>query len=232
MTGLCSKPACPLANSSYATVLEKKGKLYLTIKTPERGFMPDRMFEWIELSDNYAKAIEQIDEHLMYFSKFSIHKCKQRLTKLTELIKRKRRMRIRGTNEIEGINKYTERRDDTRMTKAEKVLGIDKKIEVELVERLKLGTFGELYEDLYNVHKGAFKEYLGENEVEGELDDEEEEDDEEVDYENDLEHVFDPENEDEEEEEVEKPIRTKPKKIEVALENEEEVPRSKKHKRN
>lgn len=56
LTGLCSKPACPLANSNYATVREKKGKLYLYVKTVERVSMPSKWWQEIKLNDNYAKV--------------------------------------------------------------------------------------------------------------------------------------------------------------------------------
>lgn len=56
LTGICSKPACPLANSNYATVREKKGKLYLYIKTVERASTPAKWWEEIRLDDNYEKV--------------------------------------------------------------------------------------------------------------------------------------------------------------------------------
>ncbi len=61
---MCSKLACPLANSTYATVREKKGKIYLYMKTIERSFTPNKLWEEIELSNNYQKALETIEECL------------------------------------------------------------------------------------------------------------------------------------------------------------------------
>lgn len=144
---------------------EKKGKLFLYIKTAERGFTPSLMWKEVPLDDNYGRALEQIDENLEFWNKFVVHKCKQRLTKLREMVRRMRRQRIRGVHEVTAVHRGTEQRDDVRMAKAEKRLMIDTEIEKELVDRLKLGTYGELYDDLYNLHTQAFKKHINEHEL-------------------------------------------------------------------
>jgi len=61
LTGLCSRLSCPLANSNYSTVLEKKGKLYLYQKTIERIFTPKDLWEIIPLSNNYEEALKFLE---------------------------------------------------------------------------------------------------------------------------------------------------------------------------
>jgi protein MAK16 len=168
LTGLCSKPACPLANGNYATVKEIKGKLFLFIKKIERQFTPNRIWEKVKLSDNYSEALKQIDEELLYWNKFVIHKSKQRLTKLTEMLRRKRKLKLRNLTRLVAIKKKTERRDDIRMAKAEIKAKVEKQIEEELLERLKKGTYGEMYEDLLNLNPKAFDGMIEEKELEEE----------------------------------------------------------------
>lgn len=194
LTGLCRKASCPLANSAYATVREKKGRLLLCIKTAERGFTPSLMWEEVPLDENYARALEQIDQNLQFWNKFIVHKCKQRLTKLREMVRRTRRQRIRGVHEVTALHRGTEQRDNVRMEKAERRLAIDTEIEKELVDRLKLGTYGELYDDLFNLHPQAFKKHVNENELSADEESVEAEGSvslQEIDSDNDLEYVFD-----------------------------------------
>ena len=112
------------------------------------------------------KAIEQIDQKLEYWNKFIIHKCKQRLTKLTEMLKRMRKLKLKGAMNVETIRTKTEARDKIRMAKAEQRAHVESEIEKELLERLKNGTYGELYDDLLNLNKRAFNKHIEEDVIE------------------------------------------------------------------
>ena len=60
------------------------------MKTAERAHTPKELWESIKLDPSYNKALEQIDNELKYWPNFLKHKCKQRFTRLRQiLIKRK-----------------------------------------------------------------------------------------------------------------------------------------------
>lgn len=196
VSGLCSKESCPLANARYATVRNVKGRLYLYMKTAERIHTPKKWWERIRLSKRYSKALEQIDENLLYWPEFLKHKCKQRLTRLTQVQLAERRLALaKQQGEIEtttvAIAPKVKRREKIRERKALAAAKIEKAIEKELLDRLKSGAYGaqplnvdeKVWQKVMENMKGSQQEQEQENEEEDEEEyEEEEEDDGELEY--------------------------------------------------
>jgi protein MAK16 len=168
ITGLCSRASCPLANSRYATIVESEDSLYLFIKTVERAHSPRNLWQKIKLSRNYRAALAQIDKYLEFWPEFYVHKAKQRLTKMVQYRIRKQRIALRTKTRLVGIKKKVERRERTREAKAVSAAKLDKAIEKELLERLRSGAYG----DIYNFPQEQYEKVLDD---EAELEDESEE---------------------------------------------------------
>jgi len=169
------------------------------IKTVERAHSPKNMWEKIKLKKNLQEAFEQIHKNMEFWPEHMINRCKARLIKLQQMIMRQRKLVLKGGPKLVPIKKKMERREATREEKAERAAKVDLAIEQELLQRLKQGTYGSLY----NLNEKAFKNMLDAEGLEKEEDelDEDDEDMEDDDEEPETTFVEDFEESDEEEEE-------------------------------
>ncbi|KAI5184540.1 protein MAK16 [Nematocida homosporus] len=142
VSGICSRSTCPLANSKYATVRAINDKLYLLLKEPERVHKPRLQYEKILLDSDYKTALSQIDKEVKDFGSFLVHKCKQRLTKLSDYLERKELLDKIGRPNYIKRRKKAEKQDRARETKAVKVAKIEKSLESEILERFSAGVYG------------------------------------------------------------------------------------------
>lgn len=146
VVGICSKSACPLANSNYATVREHRGILYLCKKVVERACFPHKQWEKIRLPSNYEEALQQIDILLPYWNQKQVHRCKQRYTKFYQYIERSRKLATKmRAKKLITLPRKMERREKAREKKALIAAKLENKIELEIMERVKQGVYGDRY---------------------------------------------------------------------------------------
>jgi len=139
------------------------------MKTIERAHMPSKLWERIKLSQNYVQALAQIDDRLIYWPKFLIHKCKQRLTRLTQVAIKSRKVARedeRLGEKLVGVKPKIRRREATRERKALAAAKVERAIEKELVERLRSGAYGD---KPLNVEESIWKKVLKGLEKGGEM---------------------------------------------------------------
>jgi protein MAK16 len=131
------------------------------MKTIERAHMPNRWWERIKLPSNYAKALEMLDDRLIYWPKFLVHKCKQRLTRLTQVEIRMKRLAKEeerlGEKLVPRLAPKVRRREETRERKAMAAAKVERAIERELIERLRSGAYGDRP---LNVEESVWKKVL------------------------------------------------------------------------
>lgn len=149
VTGLCSRVSCPLANSRYATVKDDDGVMKLRIKEIERNHLPNRMWREIKLKDNLQEALTQINVELAYWPRSQTMRVNQRLVRLRQVQLRTRKMIQRrerqGGQTLVTDPKKVLRRERKRETKALRAAEIDTAVKTELLNRLRQGTYGNIY---------------------------------------------------------------------------------------
>lgn len=144
--GVCSRSACPLANSNYATVREHKGIIYLCKKVVERASFPHKLWEKIRLPANYEEGLAEIETLLPYWNSKQVHRCKQRYTKIYQYLERTRKQATKmRAKKIITLPRKMERREKAREKKAIVAAKIENSIEMEIMNRVKQGVYGDRY---------------------------------------------------------------------------------------
>jgi len=137
------------------------------------------MWERVKLDTNFEKAQAQINQELEHWPAFLQAKCKLRLAKTLEYLKRMRKLsKDEASQPILTVRaKKVLKREASREARAKKVAQLENVIERELVERLQKGVYGDIYNLPQNVFESVLSKHgsadrMDEEAIEEELEDE------------------------------------------------------------
>ena len=176
------------------------------MKTAERAHTPKNLWEKTKLPANYSKALELVSEKLEHFPKYLVHRNKQRLTKIHQMLIRMRKIKLKGGSKLQSINTNRDKMETRKERKALIAARLEREIEKELLERLSQakdsgGVFNYPEKAYAGALKTASKQYSKES---NEKNDDEEEEEEEEEFDEEFDEEYEEEYEvDEEEEEIE-----------------------------
>jgi len=177
-TGLCNHNSCPLANSQYATIREVDGKLFLYMKVVERAAFPNRLWERVQLSNNYLRSLQLISRHLAFWQPNMVFKVKQRFTRMKQyMVRKKRLMKKEPEVHLSLMHKKHHKRELKLEYKALRAAKLEQTVEGELKERLRSGVYSDIYNfdtHIFNRLTDKEKEKTHEQQIELESGDEEE----------------------------------------------------------
>ncbi|KAG2332457.1 hypothetical protein Bca52824_003637 [Brassica carinata] len=92
----------------------------------KRAHMPKNLWERVKLPRNYKKALETIDKHLVIvLPELLQHKIKQRLTKMTQVLIRMRKLALKTRRKITTTPRRGVKRESRREEKAVKAAVLD-----------------------------------------------------------------------------------------------------------
>ena len=152
------------------------------MKTAERAHTPKELWESVKLDPSYNKALEQIDTELQYWPKFLVHKCKQRFTRLRQILVKRRKMKLEGSANYKVVSHKAERREQSRLKKITKSAMIENYVKNDLLKNLAEHKYGEIY----NIDQKNFEKALENENEEEQLDEDFVEEDYEPGYINDF----------------------------------------------
>uniref|UniRef100_A0A182T7K7 Ribosomal_L28e domain-containing protein n=1 Tax=Anopheles maculatus TaxID=74869 RepID=A0A182T7K7_9DIPT len=99
LTGICSRQACPIVYTQYATVREEHGAIFLYMKRVNRHASPPGYhWEKLKLSCDSNVAVYQLKEHLLMQSLWIKNKCMEDFWKIT--IRWKNRQKCNSTGKL------------------------------------------------------------------------------------------------------------------------------------
>ncbi|ABA27283.1 cell cycle and ribosome biogenesis protein (nucleomorph) [Bigelowiella natans] len=145
ISGYCKKAFCPLVQRDYAFVEKQQGKIYLYTKKMQNNLR----IHWSKylLSENFIKALEQLEVILNRWPKYFLHFNKTKLTILYDNIVSRKKRQEEGKLYIDLNKKKKNKIIRKVLIKRHNNYEIMKNIKKELLKRLKSGFYGNVFKN-------------------------------------------------------------------------------------
>mmetsp|Transcript_24598 Transcript_24598/g.34373 ORF Transcript_24598/g.34373 Transcript_24598/m.34373 type:complete len:212 (-) Transcript_24598:5068-5703(-) len=154
LSGYCKKAFCPLIQKDYAFVERQGGKIYLFTKNYQ-GNLQTRWLKY-RLSENFIRALEQLETVLYKWPKYFLHFNKTKLAMLFDFVVSKNRIQSTDMLFTNSDRKKKNKIINKVLIKRQNNYDMMSKINKELLKRLKSGFYGNVFYNM-GTNKRNFK---------------------------------------------------------------------------